>query len=198
MHIKNVDFVGSWEHEHQCPKADKPEYAFIGRSNVGKSSLINMLTSRKSLARVSNTPGKTQTLNYFNVDDSWFLVDLPGYGYAKISKKMKDKWERMIEKFLMERRNLMCTFVLIDSRHDLQQIDMEFINWMGLRSIPFAIVYTKTDKLSRSQIDFNIDRIRTSLLQHWEELPDQFITSSEKAIGREEILEFIGDLNNKY
>lgn len=198
MNIINVDFVGSYEHEHQCPKVNQPEYAFIGRSNVGKSSLINMLTGRKSLARVSNTPGKTQTLNFYNVDNSWYLVDLPGYGYAKISKKMRLKWERMIERFLMERRNLICTFVLLDSRHPLQEIDLEFINWLGLRNIPFAIVYTKTDKLTKTEKDVNISLIQDELFKYWEELPDQFITSSEKIVGREEILAFIGKLNNKY
>jgi len=198
MDIKNVGFVGSFENEWQCPKDVRPEYAFIGRSNVGKSSLINMLTGRKSLARVSNTPGKTQTLNYFTVDDAWYLVDLPGYGYAKISKKMRDTWEKMIERFLMERRTLMCTFVLLDSRHDLQKIDLEFINWLGERAIPFVIVYTKTDKLKKTQVKENVDRIRKGLLKYWESLPDQFITSSENNVGKEEILKFIGDLNNKF
>ena len=197
MEIKNVAFVGSFEHEFQCPKTTQPEYAFIGRSNVGKSSLINMLMKRKSLARVSNTPGKTQTLNYFNVDDMWHLVDLPGYGYAKISKKMRVKWEQMIERYLMERRNLMCTFVLIDSRHKLQTIDLEFINWLGERAIPFVIVYTKTDKLTSAQIPVNVAAIETKLLEYWEELPQQFVTSAEKSVGREEILKFIGNLNNK-
>jgi len=197
MEIKNVAFVGSFEHEFQCPKTKQPEYAFIGRSNVGKSSLINMLMKRKSLARVSNTPGKTQTLNYFNVDDTWHLVDLPGYGYAKISKKMRAKWEQMIERYLMERRNLMCTFVLIDSRHELQSIDLEFINWLGERAIPFVIVYTKTDKLTSSQIPVNVAAIESKLLEYWEELPEQFVTSAEKAVGRQEILKFIGNLNNK-
>jgi len=198
MNLSQVEFVGSWEHEHQCPKSSLPEYAFIGRSNVGKSSLINMLTNRKNLARVSNTPGKTQTINYFNVDGDWHLVDLPGYGYAKISKRMRDKWERMIERYLMERRNLVCTFVLLDSRHPLQDIDLEFINWLGLRAIPFVLVYTKIDKLTKAKAAANVKVIQNGLLEYWEELPDQFVTSAEKGDGRSEILAFIHDLNNKY
>jgi len=198
MNISNVAFVGSWEHEHQCPDSNFPEYAFIGRSNVGKSSLINMITGRKNLARVSNTPGKTQTINYFNVDDRWHLVDLPGYGYAKISKKMRSKWERMIERYLMERRNLVCTFVLLDSRHPLQGIDLEFINWLGQRAIPFVLVYTKIDKLTKAKAIANVNVLQEGLLEYWEELPAQFVTSAEKGQGRTEILEFIHDLNNKY
>lgn len=198
MTINNVAFVGSYEQEYQCPKDGQPEYAFIGRSNVGKSSLINMLTGRKALARVSNTPGKTKTLNFFDVDQSWYLVDLPGYGYAKISKKMRAKWEKMIERYLMERRSLICTFVLIDSRHELQQIDLEFINWLGERRIPFSIVYTKTDKLKTAEVEENVGKIQNSLLEYWDALPDQFVSSAEKGRGKEEILNFIGDLNNKF
>jgi len=175
-----------------------PEYAFIGRSNVGKSSLINMLCNRKGLAKVSNTPGKTQTINYFKVDSSWHLVDLPGYGYAKISKKMRFRWEKMIEKFLITRSQLQVVFVLLDSRHTLQKIDMEFMNWLGDRRVPFVIVYTKVDKLAKSKVDDNIKKIQNGILNYWNSLPDQFVTSSEKKEGRQEILDFIGDLNNNF
>lgn len=198
MEIKEVQFIGSFERESQCPQDMVPEYAFIGRSNVGKSSLINMLCNRKGLAKVSNTPGKTQTINYFRVDDSWHLVDLPGYGYAKISKKMRGKWEDMIERFLITRSQLQVIFVLIDSRHDLQSIDLEFINWLGDRRVPFVLVYTKIDKLSKAQVGLNIEKIQNSMLQYWNSLPDQFITSAEKKDGRKEILRFIGDLNNNF
>ena len=198
MEIKEVQFIGSFERESQCPQDMVPEYAFIGRSNVGKSSLINMLCNRKGLAKVSNTPGKTQTINYFRVDDSWHLVDLPGYGYAKISKKMRGKWEDMIERFLITRSQLQVIFVLIDSRHDLQSIDLEFINWLGDRRVPFVIVYTKIDKLKKLQVNQNIEKIQQSMLQYWNSLPDQFITSAEKKVGRKEILNFIGDLNNNF
>ncbi|MEE9439405.1 MAG: ribosome biogenesis GTP-binding protein YihA/YsxC [Saprospiraceae bacterium] len=198
MKLKEVNFVGSFEHEFQCPKDIKPEYAFIGRSNVGKSSLINMLCNRKGIAKVSNTPGKTQTINYFNVDENWHLVDLPGYGYAKISKKMRAKWEKMIERYLVTRGQLQCVFVLIDSRHTLQTIDIEFMNWLGDRRVPFVIVYTKIDKLTKKQVEKNIDKIQNGIKQFWNDLPTQFITSAEKAIGREDILSFIGDLNNKF
>ena len=198
MEIKEVEFIGSFERESQCPQEMVPEYAFIGRSNVGKSSLINMLCNRKGLAKVSNTPGKTQTINFFKVDDSWNLVDLPGYGYAKISKKMRDKWEDMIERFLITRSQLQVIFVLIDSRHDLQTIDLEFINWLGDRRVPFVLVYTKIDKLKKAQVGENIEKIQNSMLQYWNSLPDQFITSAEKKDGRKEILNFIGDLNNNF
>ena len=198
MEIKEVEFIGSFERESQCPQTKVPEYAFIGRSNVGKSSLINMLCNRKGLAKVSNTPGKTQTINYFRVDDSWHLVDLPGYGYAKISKKMRGKWEDMIERFLITRSQLQVIFLLIDSRHDLQSIDLEFMNWLGERSVPFVLVYTKIDKLKKAQVALNIEKIQNSMLQYWNSLPDQFVTSSEKKDGRKEILNFIGDLNNNF
>jgi len=198
MEIKEVEFIGSFERESQCPQEVVPEYAFIGRSNVGKSSLINMLCNRKGLAKVSNTPGKTQTINYFKVDDSWHLVDLPGYGYAKISKKMRQKWEDMIERYLITRPQLQVIFVLIDSRHELQLIDVEFINWLGDRQVPFVLVYTKIDKLKKAEVLENVEKIQNGLLQYWNALPDQFITSSEKKDGRQEILDFIGDLNNNF
>lgn len=198
MNINEVNFIGSFERESQCPQDMVPEYAFIGRSNVGKSSLINMLCNHKGLAKVSNTPGKTQTINYFRVDSAWHLVDLPGYGYAKISKKMREKWEDMIERYLITRPQLQCVFVLLDSRHSLQKIDLEFINWMGDRRVPFVIVYTKTDKLSQKHVDKHITTIQDGLLQYWNSLPEQFVTSSEKKTGRQEILDYIGDLNNNF
>ena len=198
MEIKEVEFIGSFERESQCPQDMVPEYAFIGRSNVGKSSLINMLCNRKGLAKVSNTPGKTQTINFFRVDCSWHLVDLPGYGYAKISKKMRRKWEDMIERYLITRPQLQVIFVLLDSRHDLQSIDLEFINWLGDRRVPFVIVYTKIDKLKKSNVNQNVENIQQGLLKYWNTLPQQFITSSEKKEGGEEILGFIGELNNNF
>lgn len=199
MNIKDAHFIGSFKSESQCPAPQKPEYAFIGRSNVGKSSLLNMLTNRKSLAKVSNTPGKTQSINYFDMDDSWYLVDLPGYGYARISQKERKKWEDMIEKFLITRSTLQCAFVLIDIRHELQQIDLEFINWLGERMIPFIMVFTKADKLKNERkIGEHVKRINDELLKHWHELPQQFVTSSEDKLGREEILAFIEDLNKKF
>lgn len=198
MEIKHVDFVGSFTKESQCPKRDLPEYAFIGRSNVGKSSLINMLCGRKKLAKVSNTPGKTQTLNYFLVDDSWYITDLPGYGYAKISKKMREKWEKMIESYLVTRNTLQLAFVLIDLRHSLQSIDLEFVNWLGERHIPFAIIYTKADKVKPSKIESNRKVIEDELLQYWHTLPASFVSSSSNKLGKEEILGFIEELNSKF
>ena len=198
MEIKEVSFIGSFERESQCPQDMVAEYAFIGRSNVGKSSLINMLCNHKGLAKVSNTPGKTQTINYFKVDSAWHLVDLPGYGYAKISKKMRGKWEDMIERYLITRPQLQCVFVLIDSRHELQKIDLEFVNWMGDRRVPFVLVYTKTDKISSKLVNSHVKKIQDGLLQYWNALPDQFVTSSEKKVGRQEILDYIGELNNNF
>lgn len=198
MEIKEVEFIGSFERESQCPQDIVPEYAFIGRSNVGKSSLINMLCNRKGLAKVSNTPGKTQTINFFRVDDSWHLVDLPGYGYAKSSKKMRRKWEDMIERYLVTRSQIQVVFVLLDSRHELQSIDLEFVNWLGERSVPFVLVYTKIDKLPKLKVEEHINKIQNGLLNYWNSLPDQFVTSSEKKEGRKEILDFIGDLNNNF
>jgi len=198
MEVIEVEFIGSFTRENQCPKDDLPEYAFIGRSNVGKSSLINMLTGRVNLARVSNTPGKTQTLNFYKIDESWVIADLPGYGYAKSSKKTRAKWEKMIETYLITRPQLQVAFVLIDLRHELQKIDQDFINWLGQRSIPFVIIYTKADKLKANQSEVHQKRIEDKILEYWHSLPATFISSSSKKIGREEILGFIEDLNNKY
>lgn len=197
MKIKDIEFIGSFEAEKQCPKTDLPEYAFIGRSNVGKSSLINAVTGRKELARISSTPGKTQTINYFLVNGSWYLVDLPGYGYAKISKAKRAQWKKMIDNYLSSRRNLVCVFTLIDSRHKLQKIDLEFIDWLGTNGIPFVIAYTKIDKLKKKDRVSNIKTIQKELLEYWEELPAQFITSAESKEGTEEILRFIEEFNNK-
>jgi GTP-binding protein len=195
MNINDVKFIGSFSAEPQCPKSPLPEYAFIGRSNVGKSSLINMLAGRKEIARVSKLPGKTQLLNFFLIDESWHLVDLPGYGYAKISKSKRLEWEKMIDRYLVTRQNLQCAFVLIDSRHPLQQIDLDFINSLGERHIPFVLVYTKTDKLPKTKLPQHINRIKNDLLKHWNYLPQQFVTSAETGFGREELLSYIEELN---
>ena len=191
MEINEVEFIGSYDREQACPKENKPEFAFIGRSNVGKSSLINMLTGRTNIARVSKSPGKTQLINYFLVNDLWYLVDLPGYGYAKISKKKREAWEKMIERYLVTRRNLVTAFILLDSRLPLQKIDLEFINWMGERNIPFNIVYTKIDKIKKSELKGNIKRIESELLKYWNYLPESFITSAETNQGKETLIEYI-------
>ncbi len=195
MEIKNAAFVKSSTQESDCPEASLPEYAFIGRSNVGKSSLINMLTGRKKLAKTSSTPGKTQLINHFMINDSWYLVDLPGYGWARVSKKSKADWKKMIENYLKNRRNLVNVFVLIDLRHEPQKIDQEFIQWLGEEGIPFSIIFTKADKLGKTQIQSNQAAYKKSLERSWEELPQMFISSSEQKLGREEILEFIHSIN---
>jgi len=197
MDIQYANFISSHTNINQCPPADRPEYAFIGRSNVGKSSLINMLTNRNKLAKVSGTPGKTQTINYFMINNTWYLVDLPGYGYARVSKTDRKKWQAMIRNYLIKRDTLKCTFVLIDSRIPPQPIDIEFINGLGELFIPFVIVYTKTEKLKAAELETNLSNIRTALLEHWNELPQQFITSSVKKVGGEEILGFIDSINKK-
>jgi GTP-binding protein len=200
LEIKYAEFTGSFPSVNQCPKPQFPEYAFIGRSNVGKSSLINMLTGKKGLAKVSNTPGKTQTLNYFQINGKWNLVDLPGYGYAKISKTKRAAWEKMIAGFLQNRANLMCAFVLLDAYIPPQSIDMEFINWLGEMHIPFVIVYTKVDRIRGGEEgrNNNITAIQNELLKYWNDLPQQFITSSNNKTGQEEILNFIEELNEQF
>jgi len=198
MLIKSADFVKSSPHYEDCPAPDRPEYAFIGRSNVGKSSLINYLTGRKKLAKTSSTPGKTQLINHFMVNEEWYLVDLPGYGWAQVSKKEKLKWKKMIDEYLLIRQNLCCVFVLIDSRHPAQKIDLEFIDWLGGEGIPFAIVFTKTDKLGKTQVQSNISDYKKVLKQSWDELPDLFITSSGHKVGGEEILDFIQTVNDTF
>lgn len=194
--VKDVQFVMSNSDVAKCPKADKPEYAFIGRSNVGKSSLINMLVNRKKLAKTSSTPGKTQLINHFLVDENWYLVDLPGYGYAKVPKAQKQKFERMISNYILQRTNLVSVFVLVDVRHTPQQIDLEFMEWLGMSNIPFAMVFTKLDKLKRSEIDAKLKKYREKMLETWEELPVQFLTSAESTAGKTELLEYIDSLNS--
>ena len=180
----------------KAPKDRIPEYAFIGRSNVGKSSLINMLMGRKDLAKTSGKPGKTQLINHFKINDNWFLVDLPGYGYAKISKKKRTIFQYFIENYFKERQQLVCTFVLIDSRHDPQKIDLEFMQFLGENQIAFCIVFTKADKLGSSKLNKQIISYKKKLLTSWETLPTSFITSSSTGLGKDEFLEFIATVNN--
>ncbi len=189
--IQKPVFVGSFVREDQCPKEDLPEFAFIGRSNVGKSSLINMLCSTKGLAKVSNTPGKTQLMNYFRIDDAWFMVDLPGYGYAKVSQTQRAAWERMIWYFLKNRQTLSCVFALIDGMIPPQKMDIDFLNKLGQFSIPFVMVYTKTDRITQRELSVNMDAMDKKLSETWEQLPEKFITSAEKGLGRKEIFNFI-------
>lgn len=194
MNIQSVEYRGSFPEVALCPKDDRPEFAFIGRSNVGKSSLINALTSRKDVAHTSKKPGKTQLINYFLVNHDWYLVDLPGYGYAKISKKKRKAWEKMIEAYLVKRYSLQCAFVLIDGNIPPQEIDVAFINWLGERRIPFVLVYTKTDKSKPHEVEANVATIREELLKYWHDLPQEFITSSREGKGTEEILSFIEEV----
>lgn len=191
MNIKEVEFVASFPKERVCPKDGRPEFAFIGRSNVGKSSLINMLTNKKGLAKVSVTPGKTQLLNYFEINKKWYLVDLPGYGYARTSKDKKAEFSKMIRGYLADRQTLVVAFILLDTRHDLQKIDKEFLEWCGENEVPFSIIFTKSDKLGRMQVQTNVQNILNELLKTWHELPPHFVSSSETKFGREEILKFI-------
>jgi GTP-binding protein len=189
--IKQADFLGSWERQDAMPHKGMPEFAFIGRSNVGKSSLINMLCSRKNMARISSNPGKTQTLNLFLIDKKLQLCDLPGYGYAKVSKTQREKFAKMIRHYLLERPNLICLFVLLDLRIPPQAIDMEFINDMGEAGIPMALIGTKSDKLGKEALDRSIQEIKTALHETWENLPPFIISSSEDKTGKEEIWNFI-------
>lgn len=195
MNINKVYFLCSNTRIDRLPKDNMPEYAFIGRSNVGKSSLINMLVQRNGLAKTSSTPGKTITINHFVVNDKWYLVDLPGYGYARRSKKTREEWRMMLNSYISRRRNLVTTFVLIDSRIEPQNSDLGFMEWLGENNIPFAIVFTKTDKLNKSELEANLAAYKKRLLEDWEELPPIFITSSEKKEGREEILDYIDRQN---
>lgn len=195
MVIKSAEFVISNSQVSKCPTTGLPEYAFIGRSNVGKSSLINMLTGRKGLAMTSQKPGKTQLINHFIINDAWYLVDLPGYGYACLSKDGREKLKKMIEDYALERKELICLFVLVDARHDPQKIDLEFIEWLGEEGVPFALVFTKADKLTKGKLAANIEGYKARLRQQWEELPPLFITSSEERLGREELLDYIDGIN---
>lgn len=197
MEIIKSEYIGSFPKEALCPKDNRPEYAFIGRSNVGKSSLINMLCDRKNLARTSKQPGKTQHLNYYIINDTWHLVDLPGYGYAKISKKKRAEWVGMIHTYFEQRQQLNCAFVLVDSNIPPQKIDVEFMGVLAERGVPFVIVYTKTDRMTPNQKASNIAKIRKELLKYWTELPQEFITSSNTQEGKEEILDFIEEVNER-
>jgi len=195
MEVKTAEFIISNTDWRKCPETDLPEYAFIGRSNVGKSSLINMITSRKDLAKTSSKPGKTLLINHFLIDGKWYLVDLPGYGYATASKSMREKLKKIIESYILFRAQLTNLFVLIDCRHAPQQIDLEFMQWLGESGVPFSIVFTKKDKLSTAKFAENTENYKTQLSETWEELPPIFYTSSEKRIGKEELLGYINEIN---
>ena len=196
MKIKTAEFIVSNTDYRLCPKDSLAEYAFIGRSNVGKSSLINAIVNQKNLAKTSGKPGKTQLINHFKINQSWFLVDLPGYGYAATSKIKREEFKNMINKYLINRKNLICLFILLDIRHKAQSIDLDFMQKMGNEGIPFVMVFTKADKLSQTQIIKNLKKYKTEMLKNWEFLPDIFITSSEKKKGIEDILSFI-EIHNK-
>ena len=195
--IRTSSFVKSSSAYTECPEPQLPEYAFIGRSNVGKSSLINYIVNKKKLAKVSVKPGKTKLINHFLIDRAWYLVDLPGYGWAKVSKAEKLKWKLMVDQYLKKRKNLYCVFLLIDARHEPQAIDREFMRWLGERKIPFAIVFTKIDKLGMIKLQKNLDHYREVLGEEWDELPIQFQTSSVSKIGKNEILGYIKQINEK-
>jgi len=199
MKIKSAQFVISNSKVEHCPKELLPEYSFIGRSNVGKSSLINSLTQRKGLAKTSGRPGKTQLINHFKINDNWFLVDLPGYGYARVSKKEKKIFQKYITDYFLKRKQLVSAFILIDIRHEPQKIDLEFMQWLGENGIPFAIVFTKADKLKPNAIQPQVQSYLDTLTSGvWEEAPPHFITSSSKGIGREELLDYIDSINQSF
>ena len=196
MIIKSAEFVISNSDYRLCPQDGKPEYAFIGRSNVGKSSLINMITNKKGLATTSSKPGKTTLINHFIINDQWYLVDLPGYGFARRSKEAREKLREIIEDYILERAELVNLFVLVDVRHEPQLIDLEFMEWLGENEVPFSIVFTKADKLSALRLQKNVDAYNDKLKEIWEELPPIFITSSEKKQGREELVDYIGKIQS--
>jgi GTP-binding protein len=195
VEIKSAEFVISNTRIDRCPQDGLPEYAFIGRSNVGKSSLINMLTGRKKLAMTSATPGKTLLINHFIINNEWYLVDLPGYGYAKRSKSQNEKLQEIISGYILDREQMTLLFVLIDCRHEPQKIDLEFIQWLGENGVPFSIIFTKADKLTKTALASNIAAYKKRLLEEWEELPPVFVTSSESAVGRDEVLQYINEVN---
>jgi len=197
MNITTAEFISSSPNVTLCPKDQIPEYAFIGRSNVGKSSLINMLVQRKKLAKTSSTPGKTRLINHFKINETWFLADLPGYGYAKVSKKDRESFARMIEQYATRRSNLVCFFVLVDARIPPQQLDLDFIEWLGDSNLPFVIVYTKIDKVTQKERSKNITLMKDKLSEAWEELPVIFESSAIKGTGRDQIMQFIDDTNGK-
>ncbi len=198
MRIKSAEFVISNTDIYKCPKEDLPEYAFIGRSNVGKSSLINMLTNCKKLAKTSGKPGKTQLINHFIINENWFLVDLPGYGYAKVSKSKRKTFQKFIKDYFLKRKQLVCSFVLIDSRLEPQKIDLEFMEFLGENEIPFCIIFTKADKLNKNTLQKNIANYKKIILETWEEIPTYFITSATKNTGKDEVLDFIDNVNNSF
>lgn len=195
MEIKEARFIVSNTDVEKCPNPDRPEYAFIGRSNVGKSSLINRITNKKALAKTSGKPGKTRLINHFLINDEWYLVDLPGYGYAKVPVAERKKLEKLIRNYILKRNNLYCLFVLVDARHEPQAVDLEFMEWLGISEIPFAIVFTKIDKLKPEELENNLNEYKTKLLETWEITPDYFVTSSETGEGKIEILSFIDEVN---
>ena len=195
MEIKDAIFITSNSDIKKCPPPNKPEYAFIGRSNVGKSSLINRLTNKKALAKISGKPGKTRLINHFLINKEWYLVDLPGYGYAEVPKKERLKWEQMIKRYILQRENLYCLFVLIDARHEAQKVDLEFMEWLGISQIPFSIVFTKIDKLKPAELETNLKIYEEKLFETWETLPIYFVTSAETGEGNEELLGYIEKLN---
>ena len=195
MHIKSAKFVISNTDVRKCPEGNLPEYAFIGRSNVGKSSLINMLTNHKGLAMTSSTPGKTLLINHFLINEEWYLVDLPGYGFAQRGMAQREQLRQIIESYILGREQLVCLFVLIDCRHPAQKIDLEFMEWLGENDVPFTIIFTKTDKIGRGRLKENIKDYQEAMLGTWEELPPMLCSSSENKEGREEILDFIEEIN---
>ena len=197
MKIKSAEFVISNTEVAKCPDSKLPEYAFIGRSNVGKSSLINMLTNRKNLAKTSARPGKTQLINHFLINETWHLVDLPGYGYAKVSKSAKRTFQKFITAYFEQRPQLVCAFVLIDSRHEPQPIDLDFMTWLGEHQVPFCIIFTKADKLKPQALKKNISHYEMQMLETWTEMPQYFVTSASNGTGRESILDFIADTNEQ-
>lgn len=198
MKIKSSEFVVSNSDVAKCPNSKLPEYAFIGRSNVGKSSLINMLTARKSLAKTSGRPGKTQLINHFLINKDWHLVDLPGYGYARVSKSIKKTFQKFITQYFEHREQMLCAFVLIDSRHNPQPIDLEFMEWLGEHGIPFCIIFTKADKLKPNALTRNIEAYKEKMMETWIQMPEYFVTSATNDLGREEVLSFIDEINNKF
>jgi len=198
MKIKEAAFVCSNTDFKKCPPADRPEYAFIGRSNVGKSSLVNMLTNYKKLAKISTKPGKTQLINHFLIDHSWYLVDLPGYGWAKVSQNERKKWDKMIKDYFLFRENLQTVFILIDSRLDPQKNDIEYINWLGKNGIPITLIFTKVDKITTGKLEKSIHNFKTTMLNDWESMPDYFISSATKGTGKEEIINYIHQINTTY
>ena len=196
MQIKSAEYLMSNDDYRGCPKPDKPEFAFIGRSNVGKSSLINMLTSNSKLAKTSSSPGKTQKINHFVINNSWYLVDLPGYGFAKVSKEQRAVFRRMIDGYILNRQNLVNLFVLVDCRLEPQKIDVEFINWLGASRVPFTIIFTKADKIGTNVLAAKIEAYKEHLLQTWEALPDMLVSSAVSRLGQEDILEYIQKIMN--